>query len=100
MRRADLAPAVGQTAMLTGKVAIQPSVPRKTAQPARVRTHRSRGAETRVLMPASLALGGAALVLCDLVGRGAFRWLHREVPVGAVTALIGGPFFLWLLIRR
>jgi iron complex transport system permease protein len=58
------------------------------------------GADTRVLMPASLGLGGAALVLCDLVSRGSFRWLHTEPPVGAVTALVGGPLFLFLLRRR
>ena len=58
------------------------------------------GPDTRILMPASLALGGAALVLCDLVSRGAFRFFHTEVPVGAVTALIGGPLFLVLLVRR
>lgn len=58
------------------------------------------GPDTRVLMPASLGLGGATLVLCDLVSRGSFRWLHTEPPVGAVTALIGGPLFLFLLRRR
>jgi iron complex transport system permease protein len=58
------------------------------------------GPDTRVLMPASLGLGGAALVVCDLVSRGSFRWLHTEPPVGAVTALIGGPLFLFLLRRR
>jgi iron complex transport system permease protein len=61
---------------------------------------RGLGPDTRVLMPASLGLGGAALVLCDLVSRGSFRWLHTEPPVGAVTALIGGPLFLVLLRRR
>lgn len=58
------------------------------------------GPDTRLLMPASLMLGGATLVLCDLVSRGSFRWLHTEPPVGAVTALIGGPLFLFLLRRR
>lgn len=58
------------------------------------------GSDTRTLMPAALALGGAALVVCDLVSRGSFRWLHTEVPVGAVTALVGGPLFLVLLVRR
>lgn len=58
------------------------------------------GPDTRVLMPASLMLGGATLVVCDLVSRGSFRWLHTEPPVGAVTALIGGPLFLFLLRRR
>mgnify|MGYP001103001198 CR=1 FL=1 len=58
------------------------------------------GPDARVLMPASLGFGGAALVLCDLVSRGAFRLLHTEPPVGAVTALVGGTLFLWLLKRR
>lgn len=49
----------------------------------------------RVLLPAS-ALGGALLlVLADL---GARTWIRpAELPVGVVTTLIGGPFFLWLL---
>ncbi len=58
------------------------------------------GPDTRVLLPASLFAGGATLVLCDLVSRVVFRWLHREPPVGAVTALLGGPLFLFLLFRR
>lgn len=58
------------------------------------------GADARVLMPASLFLGGAALVLCDLISRASFRFLATEPPVGAVTALIGGPLFLILLRRR
>lgn len=58
------------------------------------------GPDNRVLMPASLGLGGAALVLCDLATRSAFRWLGRDLPVGAVTALVGGPLFLFLLMRR
>ncbi len=58
------------------------------------------GPDARLLMPASLLLGGALLVACDLVSRGAFRWLHTEPPVGAVTALLGGPLFLFLLRRR
>lgn len=57
------------------------------------------GPDARVLMPASLGFGGAALVLCDLVSRGSFRWLHREPPVGAVTALLGGSLFIYLLLR-
>jgi iron complex transport system permease protein len=55
------------------------------------------GADARVVLPASLGLGGALLVACDLVSRAAFRWLHVEPPVGAVTALVGGPLFLVLL---
>ncbi|MCL2725991.1 MAG: iron ABC transporter permease [Polyangiaceae bacterium] len=58
------------------------------------------GADARVLMPASLFAGGAGLVMCDLICRASFRWLHTEPPVGAVTALVGGPLFLGLLLRR
>lgn len=58
------------------------------------------GPDARLLMPASLALGGATLVVCDLASRAAFRVLHTEPPVGAVTALVGGPLFLFLLKTR
>lgn len=58
------------------------------------------GPDTRVLMPASVFLGGAALVVCDLASRASFRFLHTEPPVGAITALVGGPLFLVLLRRR
>ena len=56
------------------------------------------GADHRLVLPASVFLGGGFLVLCDAVARTAFAPL--ELPVGIVTALIGGPFFLWLLLRR
>ena len=56
------------------------------------------GADHRVVLPAALLFGGSFLVLCDLVARTAFG--PAGMPVGAVTALIGGPFFLWLLFRR
>jgi iron complex transport system permease protein len=56
------------------------------------------GADHRLVLPAS-ALGGAAfLVACDTISRTALSPL--EVPVGVITAIIGGPFFLWLLIRN
>ncbi len=52
----------------------------------------------RLLVP-SAALGGAAfLVLCDTVARSVLP--GRELPVGAVTALAGGPLFLFLLRRQ
>jgi ABC-type Fe3+-siderophore transport system permease subunit len=55
------------------------------------------GADHRLVLPAS-ALGGAAfLVACDTISRTALSPL--EIPVGVLTAIIGGPFFLWLLIR-
>ncbi|HBL31739.1 MAG TPA: iron ABC transporter [Acidobacteria bacterium] len=50
------------------------------------------------LAPACLLGGGAFLVLCDLVARTLMA--PAELPVGVLTALLGGPFFLWLLIWR
>ncbi|MEO8876104.1 MAG: iron ABC transporter permease, partial [Polyangiaceae bacterium] len=58
------------------------------------------GSDVRVTLPATFFAGGAVLVACDLVSRTLFRFLHTEPPVGAVTALIGGPVFLLLLRRR
>jgi len=55
------------------------------------------GPDHRLLVPAA-ALGGAAfLVLCDTLAR--MLPGGRELPVGAVTAVVGGPLFLWLLRR-
>jgi iron complex transport system permease protein len=56
------------------------------------------GADHRLVLPASALFGAAFLVVCDLVARTAFGPV--EMPVGAVTAVLGGPFFLWLLFRR
>ena len=56
------------------------------------------GADHRVVLPAAALFGGTFLVLCDLLARTAFG--AAGMPVGAVTALLGGPFFLWLLFRR
>ena len=58
------------------------------------------GPDVRTLLPASLFGGGAMLVMCDLLSRLLFRWLHTEPPVGAVTALVGGPIFLVILRRK
>jgi iron complex transport system permease protein len=57
------------------------------------------GPDQRLLIPAS-ALGGAAfLVLSDLLTRLLFPLFHAELPVGVVTAVLGGPLFLFLLQR-
>ena len=42
--------------------------------------------------------GAAFLVGCDVMARTVLAPL--ELPVGIVTAVIGGPFFLWLLVRK
>jgi cobalamin transport system permease protein len=56
------------------------------------------GADHRKLFPATWLLGGAFLVICDTVGRTFMA--PTELPVGVITALLGGPFFLWLLFSR
>lgn len=55
------------------------------------------GHDHRLLMPTTGAVGAAFLVLCDAFARGVTS-SHAEVPVSIVTALFGGPFFLWLLL--
>jgi iron complex transport system permease protein len=56
------------------------------------------GPDHRLVLPAAALFGAAFLVGCDLVARTILAPI--EVPVGVITALIGGPFFLWLLIRK
>jgi iron complex transport system permease protein len=56
------------------------------------------GPDHRLVLPASALFGAAFLVACDLVARTILAPV--ELPVGIITALIGGPFFLWLLIRK
>ena len=56
------------------------------------------GSVHRVVLPCALLFGGAFLVACDLIARTVLAPI--ELPVGIVTAVIGGPFFLWLLVRR
>ena len=56
------------------------------------------GPDHRLVVPASLGFGAAFLIGCDLIARTVLAPL--ELPVGIVTALIGGPFFLWLLVRQ
>jgi iron complex transport system permease protein len=52
------------------------------------------GPEHRRLVPLSLVAGAAFVVACDLLGR-----VVGDLRLGIVTALVGGPFFLWLLRR-
>jgi iron complex transport system permease protein len=56
------------------------------------------GVDHRIVLPASALFGAAFLVACDLVARTILAPV--EVPVGVVTAMLGGPFFLWMLVRR
>jgi iron complex transport system permease protein len=56
------------------------------------------GADHRRLLPAVLLAGPTLLILADLVARTVLA--PQELPVGIVTALLGGPFFLYLLRRE
>ncbi|MEZ5365918.1 MAG: iron ABC transporter permease [Bryobacterales bacterium] len=53
------------------------------------------GADHRLLVPAAFCVGGGFLVLCDTIARTAMA--PTEIPVGVITAMLGGPFFIWLL---
>ena len=50
------------------------------------------------LLPASALLGGALMVLVDLVARIVIP--PAELPIGIITAAVGGPFFLWILLKQ
>jgi len=56
------------------------------------------GADHRLLLPASALGGGILLIIADLVARTAIA--PTELPVGVITALCGGPFFIYLLRRE
>lgn len=67
------------------------------------------GSDNRVLAPLCIVWGGVFLVLCDFVGWRLMQFLawsgapvHElaEIPVGVITSLLGGGFFLYLLISR
>ncbi|MGB4889422.1 MAG: iron ABC transporter permease [Nitrospira sp.] len=56
------------------------------------------GADHRLLLPASALVGGIFLMVADTMARTFF--VPSEVPVGIITALAGGPFFVYLLVWR
>ena len=56
------------------------------------------GSDNRWLLPAAALLGGSFVLLCDVLARVLFA--PFELPVGIVMSLLGGPFFLYLLLRR
>jgi len=55
------------------------------------------GPNHRMLLPTSILLGGALMLAADVGARVVVA--PAELPIGIVTAAIGGPFFLWLLMR-
>ena len=56
------------------------------------------GSSHRYTLPMSLVIGGTLMALADLVSRTLMA--PQEIPVGAITALLGAPFFLWVYFRK
>jgi len=56
------------------------------------------GPDHRYLIPSSILFGGGFLVLADTIARTILSPI--DLPVGILTALLGGPFFLWLLFKQ
>ena len=56
------------------------------------------GPDLRILIPASMLFGASFLVICDTFARTLLA--PTEIPVGIITAMLGGPFFVWLLKRK
>lgn len=55
-------------------------------------------ADDRILMPCAFFLGGVLLASCDAIGRVVLA--PAEIPAGAITACLGGPYLIWLVRRR
>ena len=60
------------------------------------------GPDHRLLILSTGFLGAVFLAVCDTLGRLVLAWISGpgEFPVGIITSLLGGPFFLWLLLKR
>ncbi|MEI6377297.1 MAG: iron chelate uptake ABC transporter family permease subunit [bacterium] len=56
------------------------------------------GGDHRLLIPASVVIGMDVLLVADIVAR--LIMSPTELPIGAIIALIGGPFFAYLLIKK
>jgi len=56
------------------------------------------GADNRILIPLSAVCGGAFLCISDLIGRSIVS--PMEIPSGIITAIIGSPYFLYLLRKK
>ena len=56
------------------------------------------GSDHRKLFPAVILFGGAFMVICDGLARTLIAPV--EMPAGLITSLLGGPFFIWLLLRK
>lgn len=58
------------------------------------------GHDTRRLLPLSAAMGAGLLAIADALSRGMINLVKTWPPVGVITGLLGGPFFLYLLYRQ
>jgi iron complex transport system permease protein len=56
------------------------------------------GPDHRIMLPVAAFLGGAFLILCDVLARTLMS--PTEIPIGAITAIIGAPLFIYLLRRK
>lgn len=56
------------------------------------------GGDDRLVMPCAFLLGGILLAGCDALGRVVLS--PAEIPAGAITALVGGPYLIWIVRRR
>ncbi len=56
------------------------------------------GPDHRYLLPATALLGASFLLFADAISR--LIVAPAEMPIGIITAAFGGPFFLWILLRR
>ncbi len=56
------------------------------------------GPDHRFLLPASALLGAILLIVADMVARTIAA--PAELPIGIIMSAIGGPFFLWLLLKN
>ena len=56
------------------------------------------GSDLRILIPVSMLFGASFLIICDTIARTIIA--PTEIPVGIITAMLGGPFFVWLLKRK
>lgn len=57
-----------------------------------------KGPDHRSIIPGSLFLGGAFLICCDTIARMIIS--PTELPIGIITSMLGGPFFIYLLVRK
>lgn len=56
------------------------------------------GSDARLLLPTSVLLGASFVLICDIAGR--LLAAPFELPAGIIMAFVGGPFFMYLLLKK